>query len=152
VSDLSPKLSLLVRSGPHICALSLADVVETMRPRPVEPLAGAPEVVRGLSLIRGAPVPIVDLAKLLGDGEGSVPTRFVTVRTGQRNVALSVDAVLGIRDIALAMQSDLPPLLRDARREIVAAVSILDTELLLVLKAAKLLPEEVWDLLDRQEQ
>jgi purine-binding chemotaxis protein CheW len=109
-------------------------------------------VVRGLSLIRGAPVPIVDLAKLLGDGEGSVPTRFVTVRTGQRNVALSVDAVLGIRDIAPAMQSDLPPLLRDARREIVDAVSILDTELLLVLKAAKLLPEEVWDLLDRQEQ
>ena len=90
------KLSLLVRAGPRICALSLADVVETMRPGPIEPLAGAPEVVRGLAVIRGAPVPVVDLASLLGDGEHSVPTRFVTVRTGERNVALLVDEVMGI--------------------------------------------------------
>jgi purine-binding chemotaxis protein CheW len=152
VSDLSPKLSLLIRTGPHICALSLADVVETMRPRPVEPLAGAPEVVRGLSVIRGAPVPVVDLAKLLGDGEQSVATRFVTVRTGERTVALTVDAVLGIRDIPPALQKEMPPLLRNARPDIVDAVSTLDSELLLVLKAAKLLPEEVWNLINRQEE
>jgi purine-binding chemotaxis protein CheW len=145
-------LSLIIRAGPHLCALSVSDVVEVMRPRAIETLAGAPEMVRGLSVIRGAPVPVVDLAKLLGDGEHGLPTRFVTLRTGERNVALSVDAVLGIRDIAPAIQSDLPPLMRDARPDLVDAVSTLDAELLLVLKAAKLLPEEVWNLMARQEE
>lgn len=152
MSALAPNLSLVIRTGPHICALRLADVVETMRSRPIEPLGGAPEVVRGLSVIRGVPVPVVDLAKLLGGGDYSAPTRFVTVRTGERSVALSVDAVLGIRDIAPAMQTDLPPLLRDARPDIVEAVSMLDGDLLLVLKAARLLPEEVWNLLARREE
>ena len=96
---------------------------------------------------------MVDLAKLLGGGDDSAPTRFVTVRAGARSVALSVDAVLGIRDIAPAMQTDLPPLLRDARPDIVEAVSMLASgDLLLVLKAARLLPEEVWNLLARQEE
>src|ERR1035437_4647165 len=99
MTDATHNLSLVIRTGTHICALSLIDVVETMRPRPVEPLAGAPEAERGLSIIRGAPVPVIDLGTLLGDGEDSLPTRFVTVRTGERKVALSVAAVLGIRDI-----------------------------------------------------
>jgi purine-binding chemotaxis protein CheW len=94
----------------------------------------------------------VDLAKLLSDGEQSAATRFVTVRTGERTVALSVDAVLGIRDIPPALQNDMPPLLRDARPDIVDAVSTLDAELLLVLRAGRLLPEEVWHLLGRQEE
>jgi purine-binding chemotaxis protein CheW len=115
-------------------------------------LGGAPEVVRGLSVIRGVPVPVVDLARLLGGGDYSAPTRFVTVRTGERSVALSVDEVLGIRDMAPAMQTDLPPLLRDARPDVVEAVSTLDGDLLLVLKAARLLPEEVWNLLARREE
>lgn len=151
MTDATHNLSLVIRTGSHICALSLSDVVETMRPRPVEPLAGAPEVVRGLSIIRGAPIPVIDLATLLGAGERSVPTRFVTVRTGERNVALSVDAVLGIRDIPRSLQNDMPPLLHDARPDLVQAVSALDEELILVLKAASLLPEDVWNLLARQE-
>jgi purine-binding chemotaxis protein CheW len=94
---------------------------------------------------------VIDLAILLGAGERSVPTRFVTVRTGARNVALSVDAVLGIRDIPRSLQNDMPPLLHDARPDLVQAVSALDEELVLVLKAASLLPEDVWNLLARQE-
>lgn len=151
MTDATHNLSLVIRTGTHICALSLSDVVETMRPRPVESLAGAPEVVRGLAIIRGAPVPVIDLATLLGAGERSVPTRFVTLRTGERNVALSVDAVLGIRNIPPALQNGMPPLLHDARPDIVQAVTALDEKLLLVLKAASLLPEDVWNLLARQE-
>lgn len=151
MTDATHNLSLVIRTGTHICALRLRDVVETMRPRPVEPVAGAPEVVRGLSIIRGAPVPVIDLGTLLGVGERSVPRRFVTVRTGARTVALSVDAVLGVRDIPPALQNGMPPLLHDARPDIVQAVSTLDEDLLLVLKAANLLPEDVWNLLARQE-
>lgn len=53
--------TLLVRFAAHTCALDLAQVVEIMRPLPIERVAGAPDLVRGLAVIRGVPVPVVGL-------------------------------------------------------------------------------------------
>ena len=143
--------SLIVRAGTHTCALNLVDIVEIMRPLPVSPLAGGPEVVCGLSVIRGSPVPVVVLATLLNNGEHSLGTRFVTIRAGDRTVALSVDAVLGIREFDPAQLSELAPLLQGARLELVDAVGALDAELFLVLKTGKLVPDSVWALLAGKE-
>ena len=143
--------SLIVRAGTHTCALNLVDIVEIMRPLPVSPLAGGPQAVRGLSVIRGSPVPVVVLATLLNNGEHSLGTRFVTIRAGDRTVALSVDAVLGIREFEPALLSDLPPLLQGARLELLDAVGALDAELFLVLKTGKLVPDSVWALLAGKE-
>jgi len=140
----APAPALFVRAGAHMCALALSNVVEIMRPLPIEPLAGAPEIVRGLSIIRGAPVPVVDLGGLLGSQVQSPSTRLVMIRAGERLVALSVDAVLGIREIASSQLGDMPPLLRDAHAERVEAIGALDAELFLVLDAAHLVPDEVW--------
>lgn len=142
---------VIVRSGARTCALRISDVSEIMRPLPVEPLAGAPEIVRGLSIIRGAPVPVVDLAALLGVNSRGGCTRFVAVRAGERRVALSVDAVVGIRELAPSLLNEMPPLLREANNELVEAVGRLDSDLLLVLKAGKIVPDKVWDLLALRE-
>jgi purine-binding chemotaxis protein CheW len=142
---------LFVRAGAHMCALVLANVAEIMRPLPIEPLAGAPETVRGLSIIHGSPVPVVDLGGLLGSPVQSPSTRFVMIRSGERMVALSVDAVLGIREIASSQLGDMPPLLRDAHAERVEAIGALDAELFLVLNAAHLVPDEVWKSLAGEE-
>lgn len=147
----APNVSLVIRAGARTCALTLSDVVEIMRPLPVEPLAGAPEAVRGLSIIRGAPVPVVDLATLLGDSGQSPCTRFVTIRAGERRIALSVDAVFGIREFAPSSLNDMPPLLRSARTDLIEAVGTLDAELLLALKAGRIVPDAVWDSLPPQE-
>jgi len=98
---------LLVRAGTLTCALPLSHVVETMRPLPIEPLANAPAFVRGLSIIRGAPVPVVDLGALLNTPSSRPPPRFVTVRAGERRVALAVDGILGLRDIASLSLDDM---------------------------------------------
>jgi len=140
----APAPVLFVRAGGHMCAMALSNVVEIMRPLPIEPLAGAPAIVRGLSIIRGAPVPVVDLGGLLGSEVESPSTRFVMIRDGERMVALSVDAVLGIRAVASSQLSGLPPLLRDAHAERVHAIGALDAELFLVLNAAHLVPDEIW--------
>jgi purine-binding chemotaxis protein CheW len=138
---------LLLRVCTHICAVSVEQVIETMRPLPVEPLAGMPAAVRGLAIIRGMPVPVLDPAVLTG-GAASRPTRFVTIRTGERSVALTADAVLGVAALALAGLQELPPLLREADGEAVAAIGTLDTDLLLVLRAARLVPDSVWRAMD----
>lgn len=134
-------LRLLIRSGSHTCALPLSDVVETMRPLPIAPLAGAPEGVLGMSLVRGVAVPVVDLAALLGDRMACC-TRFVCLRVSQRVVALAVDSVIGIHELAGSRLAAMPPLLQAFRPTVIAAITALDAELILMLRSAGLIPSE----------
>ncbi len=133
--------SLLCRVGSRLCALPLQHVLETLRPLPVEPLSGAPEHVLGIALIRGVAQPVVDVARLLGEPDAQV-TRYITILVGERRVALAVGAVLGTRPLMKDAWQQLPPLLRHAGQEAVAALGELDAELLLVLDSARLVPAE----------
>lgn len=134
-----------------ICALPLTHVVETMRPLPVEPLAGVPSFIKGVALIRGIPTPVVDLGAVLGT-PNELEKRFVTVRTGDRQVAISVNAVLGVRDIdAIPLNQDLPPLLQRAMENLIEMIGTLDEQILMVLRQGWELPNEVWQALTVQE-
>jgi purine-binding chemotaxis protein CheW len=139
-TDIDSASWVVCRTGPHLCALPLENVVETMRPLPVERIARAPRFVRGLSIIRGVPLPIVDTGSLFGESH-SEPQRLVTVRVGDRLIALGVDSVLGVRSISGSASTALPPLLRDADGDVVSAIGILDAELLLFLQTARILPD-----------
>jgi len=135
--------SLLFWVQNRLCALPVAQVVETMRPLPIEPFAGAPLAVRGVAVVRGVPLPVVELAALLGSS-ATVPQRFVTVRSGSGHIVLAVDAVLGLRDIAATSLRELPALFGGADNNAVSAIGTVDAELLLLLNAAKCLPNEAW--------
>jgi purine-binding chemotaxis protein CheW len=74
----------------------------------------------------------------------SSPARFVSLKLGERTVSLAVDAVLDIRALAAGTLADIPPLLREAGAEQMALIGALDTQLLFVLEAARLVPESVW--------
>ncbi|MCU1383164.1 MAG: chemotaxis protein CheW [Acidobacteria bacterium] len=139
--------ALLCRVRGLLCALPLEHVHETMRPLTIEPIAGVPSFLQGLAVIRGAVVPVIDAALLLS-GEASQPTRFVTIKAGHRRIALAVDAVLGIRTIPSASLDALPLLFHDAALDAVSAVGTLDSELMLVLRGARVVPEHVWAAID----
>lgn len=140
--------ALVVRVGQRRCALLLCDVSEVMRPLPIEPLPGAPDFVPGLCIIRGAPVPVVELATLL-DGEREQPGRFVTIKAGARSVALAVGAVVGVHDLESDQLSSLPPLLQHVQG--IEALGAADNQLLVVLRAARLVPDELWQTLLPEE-
>jgi purine-binding chemotaxis protein CheW len=133
--------ALLCRVHESVCALPLEHVVEVMRPLPVEGLSGAPPFVAGLARIRGLAVPVVDLGRLITGVDVQDATRFVTVRSAGRVVALEVDAVMGIAPLSGAL-SELPPLFHDDDGPI-AALGDRDRALLLVLSTARLVPPEV---------
>jgi purine-binding chemotaxis protein CheW len=137
---------LVCRAGAGLCALPLGPVIEIMRPLPIEPVAAPPPGLRGLSVIRGVPVPVLDLAALMGEPGASVG-RLVTATVAGRKIAFAVDTVLGVRQIDAAHLAELPPLLRDSARDAVAAIGTLDAELLLLLETGKLLPEGLFDRL-----
>jgi purine-binding chemotaxis protein CheW len=142
--------SLVVRVQTRLCAVPLEHVVETMRPLPVESIAGMPAFVRGVSVIRGVPTPVVDLGALLG-APANAFERIVTLRLGDRQVALAVNAVLGIRDLGLSAIQELPPLLGGASTDLIEAIDTLDEQFLVVLRAGWELPDEVWRALAAQE-
>jgi purine-binding chemotaxis protein CheW len=142
---------LLCRIGSRIGALTLKDVRETMRPLPIEPLAGTPPFVLGLAIVRGFPAPVIDAGRLLGPSASpSTPissARFISLKLGERTAALAVDAVLDVRSLAAGILADIPPLLGEAGADLVSALGTLDTELLLVLEAARLVPDSVWSVM-----
>jgi purine-binding chemotaxis protein CheW len=87
---------------------------------------------------------VLDLAGVLG-GSGPVNgRRFLVVDLGERSVALLVEAVSGVEDLPADGLEGVPPLLQEAAGRAIRAMGSLDRELLLVLEAARLVPEEVW--------
>jgi purine-binding chemotaxis protein CheW len=102
--------------------------------------------VRGLSIIRGAAVPVVDTGLLVGD-QPTKSERLITIRAGSRTIALTAETVLGISAIGEETVTALPPLLRDVAREAIAAIGTLDAELLFFLRATRIVPQELLDRL-----
>ena len=138
--------SLVFRAGSLLCAVRLDEVVETMRPLATRPLAGSPSWVRGLSIMRGVPAPVIDVAGLLA-GERAAVCRFVAVRTEHGPLALATGEVLGIRaavpggpvDGHAALLTGAGPAQR-----LVAGFATVDAEPLLLLQSMRVLPDDVW--------
>lgn len=118
-----------------------------MRPLPMAPILSAPSFVSGLAIVRGVPTPVVDVGRLLGAGDDAQPTRFVAVRVGEKRVALAVETVVGLRTLSATALHELPPLIREASADVVAAIGALDASLLVVLRTARLVPETVWSVI-----
>jgi purine-binding chemotaxis protein CheW len=102
-----------------------------------------------VSVIRGETVPVVDAATLLGASSAGA-RRLVVLAVAGRRVALAVDAVLGIEQIAPAALGELPPLLASASHDAVRAVGTLDAELLVVLESARIVPDTTWAVVDER--
>jgi purine-binding chemotaxis protein CheW len=139
---------LLCRIDGQLCALPLDTVVEVLRPLPVEPTVGTPPCVLGLSIIRGSVVPVIDVGRQPSASRAD-RRRTVLLRVGERRIALAVERVLGMRTLQRDLLQELPPLLRNADAT-AAAIGTLDAELMTVLDAARLVPDELFEQVDRQ--
>lgn len=154
--DTSERRFLVVVAGAQTCALDLSDVVEIMRPLPIEPMPHPRPFVRGVSVVRGAPVPVVDLVALLSPGTTSPSFgRFVSIHpdaavaragraTEERRFVLGVDEVHGVVSIDAARMAELDPLLRSEGGEAVEALVRGDERLQRVLSAARAVPADLF--------
>jgi purine-binding chemotaxis protein CheW len=107
-------------------------------------LAGMPDFVLGVALVRGTPTPVIDLAAALFGVTQHAGTRFVILRVGGRAVAVLVTAVLGMAKLDSAWIQALPPVLQSARADFIEAIGRADSELLVTLRSGRLVPEAVW--------
>jgi purine-binding chemotaxis protein CheW len=141
--DLSRDKVLVFKSRELTCAISIESLVEIMRPLPIKLIPDVPSIILGVSIIRGMPTPVVDLGAVLSSGDGEI-RRFISVRVRDRQVALAVDHVVGIRRIESSRFTGLPPLLKDAAERHISTIGMLDSDLLIVLQTCFLVPDDVW--------
>lgn len=132
---------LLCRGSGRTCAIPLQHVGETMRALPVDPMPDLPPCVVGAAMVRGAVTPVLDLGRLMG-GDACGGRYFVSLRIGARPAVLAVDAVLGVASLGAAELEQTPPLLEGTGEAAIGAIAVRDAALLLVLRAARLLPPE----------
>ena len=148
--ETSPVFVVMV--GARACAFPLHHVAETMRPLPIKPVAGTPSFVCGVSVIRGKPTPVVDLKALLENGENSPNYgRFVSLKLDDRRVVIGVDSIVGLWNLDSAQLGELPPLLRDVTADLIESFGTCDAQLLLVLRAARIVTDEVWAIIAASE-
>jgi purine-binding chemotaxis protein CheW len=149
-SATSGRLVLVVGVSRGLCAVPLMHVIETMRPLPLETIAGVPPYVCGVSIVRGIPTPVVDLGMVLGKAGGE-NARFVALRLGDNQVVFSVRTVLGVQRLDESQIEVLPPLLGEATKETIESISTLDRQMLFALRASWMLPDTVWRTLANRE-
>ena len=149
-TQVSPVFVVMV--GARACAFPLHHVAETMRPLTIKHVAGTPGFVCGVSVIRGMPTPVVDLKALLENCENSPSYgRFVSLKLEDRRVVIGVDSVVGLINLDSTQMGELPPLLKDLDANLIESFGSRDAQLLLVLRAARIVPEEVWTTLAESE-
>ncbi|MFF0378116.1 chemotaxis protein CheW [Actinoplanes missouriensis] len=137
--------ALVFHAGPLYCAFPLDEVVETMRPLQTRPLAGTPPYVRGLSILRGMPSPVVDVTHLLTGEPGEI-SRYVAVRAGRGVVACATGPVLGVQEVEVEpAEGPTAALSGVVSKALIAAVGRMETEPLVLLRGIRTVPDEVWE-------
>lgn len=87
-------------------ALSLNSVVKVIHAIEIRPLPKAPEIITGIINVKGRIIPVVDIRKRFGleAHEIELNDRLIIADTGKREVAILVDSVTGISDMAPPQQ------------------------------------------------
>jgi len=113
-------------------ALPLNTVVRVIHAVEIRFLPKAPEVISGIINVQGQIIPVADIRKRFGlvAREIDPDDRIIIADTGTRHVAILVDTVTGIRDLAPGQQKKAEETLPFA--EHLRGVAKIDNELILI--------------------
>jgi purine-binding chemotaxis protein CheW len=83
-------------------ALSLPAVEKVIHAVEIRHLPKAPEIITGIINVKGQIIPVADIRKRFGLGAREIDpdNRLIIADTGKRQVAILVDTVTGIMDLA----------------------------------------------------
>jgi purine-binding chemotaxis protein CheW len=130
-------------------ALSLNAVVKVIHAIEIRHLPKAPEIISGIINVKGQIIPVVDIRKRFGlvAQEIDPDDRLIIADTGKREVAILVDTVTGIRDLAPGQQKQARETLPFA--EYLKGVAKIDDELILIYDLEQFLSLEEEKVLEQ---
>jgi purine-binding chemotaxis protein CheW len=109
---------------------------------PATPLPQSPSFVRGVINLRGAVLPIIDLAARLGFGASETSARHVimVVQVGQQAVGLLVDAVSDILTVSGESVQPTPDVASEMAKSFVRGVLAIDGRMISLIALDNVLP------------
>lgn len=135
--------------GAQAYALESRYVHEVLRAVELTPLPGAPERLRGLALLRGEVLPMVELAPLFGRPVTGARAQVLVVGAARPELGVCVDSVAEVTHLARASLLNPPSTLAPEGLELVSGI---DREGLILLEGGALLKDSrlVFDLTDER--
>ncbi len=114
---------------------------------PATALPHTPGYVRGVINLRGAVLPIIDLAARLGFGSAEPTARHVIVvaEIGTQLVGLLVDAVSDILTVTDDMVQPTPDVASETAKSFIRGVMTVEDRMVSVLSLDRVLPAEAFD-------
>jgi purine-binding chemotaxis protein CheW len=111
---------------------------------PATPLPQTPAYMRGVINLRGAVLPIMDLAQRLGlpATEPSARSVIIVIKEGERLIGLLVDAVSDILTINPAMIQPTPDVACDRVRSFVRGLISIEGRMISQVALERVLPEQ----------
>ncbi len=109
---------------------------------PATPLPQSPSYVRGVINLRGAVLPIIDLAARLGFGTSETSARHVimVVQVGQQAIGLLVDAVSDILTVSGDAVQPTPDVASEMAKSFVRGVLAIDGRMISLITLDNVLP------------
>jgi purine-binding chemotaxis protein CheW len=131
------------RVGEQEYCVNIMAVREIRGWSPATSLPESPGFMRGVINLRGAVLPIMDLAARLGMPmvEPSVRSVFIVVQAGDRMVGLLVDAVSDILSITDDLVQPTPDVACDSVRSFVRGIVSIEGRMISEISLDRILPE-----------
>jgi len=132
--------------GQSFC-IEITQIREIRRWTPVTALPHADRAILGVINLRGAVIPIVDLAEQLGLGSSETSARHVVivVAIGTQTVGLLVDSVSEILAVAVDTICDAPPMSKGVDSDCIIGLVSVEDEMSRVLALEAVLPQALED-------
>lgn len=131
-SEAKSEQILIFTLDESVFALPLRRVIKVIHAIEIRYLPKAPEIISGIINVRGQIIPVVDIRKRLELKVHEIipDDRFIIADTGKRVVAILVNSVTGIRNLASQQLSVVDGNLSFA--EHVSCIAKIDDELVLI--------------------
>jgi purine-binding chemotaxis protein CheW len=132
VSQIATDQIVVFTLDEQLYALPLPTVARVIHAVEIRRLPKAPEIISGIINVKGQIIPVVDIRNRLElkIHEIDPDDRLIIADTGKRVVAILVDIVCGIQDLAFQQKSETKETLPFAKY--IKGVAKLDNELILI--------------------
>ncbi|MFQ3574673.1 MAG: protein phosphatase CheZ [Thermodesulfovibrionales bacterium] len=127
--------------------IPILKVQEIINMPPITKLPQAPYYLEGITNLRGKVIPIVNLKRLMGQGDDSIGEKVIVVTSGKVTFGVLVDGITGVVSIT---ESEIEPAenFMKTHLEQVEGVAKIDDRLIVLLDTKKLIPLDDMKLFD----
>lgn len=119
--------------------IPILKVQEIINMPPITKLPQAPYYIEGITNLRGKVIPIVNLKRLMGQGEDSIGEKVIVVTSGKVTFGVLVDGITGVVSIT---DAEIEPAENFMKTHLdqVEGVAKIDDRLIVLLDTKKLIP------------